>query len=745
VRPYAYFRQFTTTGQSFPFSQLLSQVNSGAAPKTLSLEGFKSLLRDLVRLVLDYKKDIVRDDPGRYTRLVSNVLQSFVCQQSAGAEAWHRLFPSGIIPRGSLRYLPDELADELVAEAVLEPSGLKPLNPVLAQLPAYVPLTVTLLIRNLKKLAQVIDHGKTKSVTDEFGFLPKFSTNFPPLPSDPSSKAEPWTGSVHSFERAIIKKRLLQNADQTISKAGIGLYKQFVLKVLTAANESEDKKLAEHAIGAHFRLCRFLLGKTRDDLVQLYMHLLLNIAVHPLVFSVGHKTGDDFATRLFESVLVHIPIVGANAANPYPLYSIVHRLIHASRCPLLPDSEVVAASLVSLVLDRLFRKLPTVWQRGVAGYTPDELTYQEAAESRSTTALWKRYDASHAPIVPAGFRDLILRHPFSAKAADDFKQPLVEREVFEAEASAGVTDASFGVIDASFGASAKVFGAALSFLANRLATYADDQFATSSTFLVRQLASELKVVFPGSIAFVLQSPVPANIDSYVAKRTKADYTRALNAFTLNPKLSLGSVPVLQNYATLAKSPLFAEILADLASKERYALFQKVVTFAPVDPRVIEQQRLPPYGERVVPNYTPTFAVSIQANAYVTYRLNNYVAPAVPKSKVAKPQKATTARWKTDKFYDTLAQLAIGPILAVDGEKFVGASPDADSFVILATAVSKYVRHLRTPPADIAIFGHLLRAAIADLCIVDPEPTEENPSPAPIPTYSGLRRTFLRRK
>jgi hypothetical protein len=68
-----------------------------------------------------------------------------------------------VIPRGALRSLADELADEFVAEAVLEPSDLKPLSPVLAQLPAYVLLIVNLLIRNFKKLAQVIYHGKEKS------------------------------------------------------------------------------------------------------------------------------------------------------------------------------------------------------------------------------------------------------------------------------------------------------------------------------------------------------------------------------------------------------------------------------------------------------------------------------------------------------------------------------------------------------------------------------------------------------
>jgi hypothetical protein len=55
-------------------------------------------------------------------------------------------------------------------------------------------------------------------------------------------------------------------------------------------------------------------------------------------------------------------------------------------------------------------------------------------------------------------------------------------------------------------------------------------------------------------------------------------------------------------------------------------------------------------------------------------------------------------------------------------------------VVIASAASRFVRELRTPPADIGIFSHLIRLVLSDLSITDPEPTEENPSPVSIPTF-----------
>jgi hypothetical protein len=64
-----------------------------------------------------------------------------------------------------------------------------------------------------------------------------------------------------------------------------------------------------------------------------------------------------------------------------------------------------------------------------------------------------------------------------------------------------------------------------------------------------RLVGELKVVFPGSIALTLESPIPTNVDRYVAKHTLQEYVRALSSFQLAPKLSFGVVPLLQNYAS----------------------------------------------------------------------------------------------------------------------------------------------------------------------------------------------------
>jgi hypothetical protein len=724
ARPYAYFRNFVDTcGGHFP-----RLVNSlGTEQRVLSLEGAKSLLAGIVRLVLDYKKDIVRDDPARYTQLVTCLLQILVSQGqfANGPEYWAAIlqFRGALLP-SYLQFLPEDLADSLVREAVVEPSGKKPLNPILAQAPGNVSLSVILLIGNLKTLAEVIEHGKRHAVSDDFGFVAEFSLNFPPLPTEKSLKAEPWTGSVHAFERALIKKRLLQHPDLQLAVAGINLYKQFVLKILGTANQSSDKKLLEYAVGAHYRLCRFLLGKTRDDIRQTYTNLLINLAVHPLALSVGQKTDESFATRLFESVIVHVPAIGTDPQYPHPLYSIVHRLLHRSSCALLPNSDAVAAAVASLALDRLFRKLPPVWKAGVPGYTFDEVVLP--SNNIPNVGHWEKVDAKVAAVVPAGFRDLVLRHLFSKKAAVPFKAPLLDRAAVEPP----------GAGDGNFGPSAKVFRAVVEFIAQRLEGYDDSQCHLSSTALIGHLLQELKGVFTGAVAISLKSPIPADIDRYVKKHDYNAYTQSLAQFRLTVSLSFGAAPLLQDYAALAGSALFAEFLSDLVSDDRYAQFQKVLSFVPRDPDAVRRANLPPYQQRTEAAYTPQFTVRFSESPYVNYRFQNLPPPcpsrAPPKAK-AKPAPKAGA-WKLDKFSGALAEVIAGPILRLDGDKFIAGNPGAQSFFAVASALAKFARELRTPPADVALFGPLIRAVVSDLCIVDPEPTEEQPSPPPTPTF-----------
>lgn len=715
-RGFAFWQQAVTSSNVALYGQLVMLYQSQPNLVTISSTQFVNLSTELIRRVLDHKPVLLKVDPVRYTHLVTSLLQAVLATGYCyGPQMWQSVQPDAILLSNNLTLFPTALTDELVLESVVEPTGVKPLNPALAQQAASVPLMVSLLVRDLKTLATVIDFGRPKAVSDEFGFVDEFSLNFPALASSAERKAEPWTGSIHAFERALIKKRLLQHTAAQTAETAFQLYRIFVLKVLRVASETDNKKLSLQAVGVHFRFCRFLLGKVSAELQTANVNRLMNMIVHPLILSVGARVSDSFANDLFNSLIIHFPIAGM----PSPLYSVVHRLLYSATVTGLENGETVAASLVTLSLDRLFHGLLPGLVSGIGscGYSVIDSTLPWTNEEGRRALSKATTDAQSRVIIPAKFRDLVLRHYFSKKTA---MPPRVNSS----------TPVVAATVIAQFGPSPLVIAAVIDFLAKRLESYTDDKFQQESTALTSLLISILKTIVPASVPLAIKAPQPTKLDRFIATHTLAEYQAIIGLFKVNLGLSRALVPVLQSYTELAALPLFSGILRTLRSDDSYAKFQKVLTFAPLNPAIIEVQKLPPYAERKVPDYTPHFTVSVVIDPAVSVRL-----PQVLPGHQQPPKPAQT---KADKFSATIANIFVAPILTLDSAQFIANAADPQSFLNFATFAATTVgsvgslSRLLSPAADLSLFGRILSVVLADLTLLDPEPTQENPSPAAAP-------------
>jgi hypothetical protein len=88
--------------------------------------------------------------------------------------------------------------------------------------------------------------------------------------------------------------------------------------------------------------------------------------------------------------------------------------------------------------------------------------------------------------------------------------------------------------------------------------------------------------------------------------------------------------------------------------------------------------------------------------------------------------------KVDKLSAEIAAKFVDPILRLDGVKLISNCPDPQSLLNVSTFCATSITDLLSSPVDISIFGHILKVVVADLSLLDPEPTEENPSPIPAP-------------
>jgi hypothetical protein len=153
---------------------------------------------------------------------------------------------------------------ELVQEAITEPSGSKPLNPLPAPQHAVITLSVFRCVSDLKQNADLADYGKKRSATGEYGFIESDPLNFAAFSTDLSGKAEEWKGTIPATERRLFKKRVLDHPDVAITAHAIAAIREFVNIVLSAAESSSDEKLFDLAVPAQFGFDQSRIPKTRD-------------------------------------------------------------------------------------------------------------------------------------------------------------------------------------------------------------------------------------------------------------------------------------------------------------------------------------------------------------------------------------------------------------------------------------------------------------------------------------------------
>jgi hypothetical protein len=704
-----------TVARDYGLFQAMAQYLTNAAGHIgdgcaiLSYDTAVEAINASVRAVLDGKTAQTKIDPTSFTSSLVGLFLRLVWTNNAAYYAWnqscaiiHTLLQ---VPVGSSVFyvLPVDLRDQLVVELIREPSGLKPLNPELAQLPYTTALHLMLFISDLKLISTLTGHG-IKDVTDKYGFVPSHTLNLPPFGHEASQKAEPLTGPIHGFELALIKKRLLQHLDATISKKAIDLYSDFTTKVLDIAFERKDAVLTELAVGVHYRFCRWCLGKTRDDLRPTYLTYFIAKISDPLALEIGSEHSTDFGTTCFDSLIVNVPMVGIHPV-PFPLYQLVMAFLTLSGSKVFRKGEEVAAGIVPLVLEHLFSKLTSAFQ--ISAVKPVAVALPAYFTPRGTLE-WKRgrLNASNDLKMPEKFRSLVLKHYLSSKVRKPCKYPVLSEEYFWSSEIGAVWPGQF--------LSSRVLVELVRFISKRVPNYVNAQFTSPSTKTLLVLLNEVKTTIAQNVNFVMKAPQPDDVEAYVTKTSQVGYQGLLQKFGWNLQLSFASVPLLLRYSLGSPLEHFFEYLQD---QTNYKAFQSAVTFSPQN----VAQTAPEYVTLPRNDYCPTYTVSLTANEYIMHRTQNVVVVAGKKV-------------NDSSFRGKVARAAIGPILDIDAAKFISETPDGQSFAHLTIVLSQAVNKLSSPTGDFSIIGRLLGIIFEDIARLDPEPTEKDPNPPPAFRY-----------
>jgi len=115
---------------------IAQQATEDTFPGIYSWDEAVGVVTAVITKVIAAKNKIAPYNPEFYTRVTSSVLQIILLPQSwySGVEYWAQLYQQLLgTDLFVFEVIPEELRDSLLTEAIVEPSGAKPLNPVLAQ------------------------------------------------------------------------------------------------------------------------------------------------------------------------------------------------------------------------------------------------------------------------------------------------------------------------------------------------------------------------------------------------------------------------------------------------------------------------------------------------------------------------------------------------------------------------------------------------------------------------------------
>ncbi|KAH0792532.1 hypothetical protein GPJ56_003517 [Histomonas meleagridis] len=678
-----------------------------------------NIVINTIRNIIDHKQEIVQGSPEFYSTMLHNIMKGLLNERHWGTKETFSIDTY----KDPFYMLTPELRDELLTEYMSDPTGKKQYNHELAKCITTVPIGLSLLFTDLKKLANAIKGDNNKC--DEYGFLDS-TVNFPPLINQETRNSEAIQASIHVIEKLLIP--YFRNKDERIAIKAFSLYSLFVRKLAFTAIKLDKAEIYKKSSEAYFRLCRFLLSKYVSQVQDANIDTFVTTILYPAYIYVGFKSNDKFINVLQENILSKMPYSHSKfSVLPMTLFEY---LLKCSYSIHFPGIDKVYKELIPILFKQLNMDLSKSFTyKTNSSITPNYNLYEMISEDRFKSLI-KLSDEQSKLLIPEKFSRIALSDPFSSKLNIECKGQCINTNVYTREL---IKTTEVPQISTS----TTVIKEILSILNQKVNDYDPLLLNHISTKLLTSMIDLIKKInFYPTVEQTLRLPLE-NDFPYETTNSLATYKKNLAQLSYELKISKSTILFTR---TLMGEDSFIRRFFDGEDDEcikTFEMLDKVLKFRPYN--VNEAKELKNYPVKEYFSFVLKASYYIPLSIYCRLKNNDerYLEPRKVKpgyNTIRKRKSNLKRRPFHEKWISSVTQRILEPLFKVNFEKACELiKEDGEGLKYIILLLSKYIKNWKEFNYSSDLFSHFYNLLIKDFLIEDPKPTKENPNPKPTPT------------
>jgi len=654
--------------------------------------------------VLAAKEKIISVNMNQYTDKLADILDSLLLDR----RPWETNRCLVHMKQNTPFYMIEPaLRDKVLIEYIKHPAGDKPLNYSLATQSMTVTLALSLLFSNISLIAEVLVKGKGKP-RNSYGFISNANINFPPLPTSDTKKAIPYEAeSMHVFELTLIREHLLTHADNGVAMFSYTLYQLFLLKVCKQVIADNNIELAKEAIQIHFRFCRMMLGKQKDEIKQTIYELFERTVCCPIVLAAAKIAlpAPDLLEHLENNLfsLVSNAVEGRN-----PLFSVALQIISTGKSYFSNIDDIqllIVQLLIQQYVDAVPNSVKPIFQ------------YQQPLIFNELSPL---YSKKHSFILdqvvqhslPSLYMTLLIKSGLLKKGASPYRYPAFDKSIFDPSIYEAFSSNSYTLNGPALLCFIRI-------LNKSVLEYTDIKYKNPlTTFIPSAYAYIDQIIrnYASNITFAAYK-IP-DIQALSEVVTLAQYQQTLSTCNFQYVLTDHTKDVF--LSIMPKSnPLYQMLEADNNSLQ---MLFNILNFKPTDPAT-----RPAYYREPVPTLYSIVAklTALPDLTYEPFYQNSGKCPS--KNKFETP------------WINSFAQTILEPIFKLDAADLTKKLLNQPEHLYsLVGIILKFIHSFDPSGVSFDLLAHILKALFEDVLVEDPKPTEQDPAPAPAHTiFTGV--------
>ena len=292
-------KEIITTGKSENFRVLSNNLNYEQVNffeiVSLSFDDSMDIITSTIKGVYDKKKEIVSNDPEKYTSImmyIMTILVSTYNNENKGESLFRSVYT----------FLDNEICELLIRECIFDPIDNEKYAQWTSNFISTEKLKIIIRTNDIKNIPKYIPKYKC----DKFGFIEDIKFII--------SNDNILTGRISAFELELYESKFWESNSTQVYSDGFNTYRKFVNSLQRSVIQG-DKELLEDAYNVNNRYNTFLMIKCDKANDSFRLNTLSQSFSSPLAFIVGQLKTKDYFNEICSKIKEISQIIQSNSVN----------------------------------------------------------------------------------------------------------------------------------------------------------------------------------------------------------------------------------------------------------------------------------------------------------------------------------------------------------------------------------------------------------------------------------------------